>query len=158
MYVVSPFGRLLRHPYKIIKKIIVMESLLIPIFICVVLPVSIVLITSINKMYQEKKRSEIITKAIEANNCCDSEKIVEALRQPRKTERQIANSRLLTGCICTLIGIVLMICGLVCWMLGTPFESDPVEVPMMFGGIMLAIGISYLIVYFITVKQLAGNE
>ena len=46
-----------------------MTSVLVPIFICVVLPVSVVLIRAIMNMHTENKRSEVLLKAIEATNC-----------------------------------------------------------------------------------------
>lgn len=37
--------------------------------------------------------------------------------------------------------------------MGTEFAADTVTVPLMFGGASLAIGLSYLIVYLVTRKQ-----
>ena len=45
-----------------------MTSVLVPIFICVVLPVSVVLIRAIMNMHTENKRSEVLLKAIETTN------------------------------------------------------------------------------------------
>ena len=64
-----------------------MTSVLVPIFICVVLPVSVVLIRAIMNMHTENKRSEVLLKAIEANNCIDADKLAQALAKPRLTPR-----------------------------------------------------------------------
>ena len=38
--------------------------------------------------------------------------------------------------------------------MGTEFAADPVTVPLVFGGASLAVGLSYLVVYFVTRKQI----
>ncbi len=129
-----------------------MESL-VPIFICCILPLGIVVIYFINQMYVNKKRAEILVKAVE-NGSVDADKLAEALQKPRKTERQRFNNRLLCGCIFSLTGIVLLIVGLVMLCCGSPISSDQVSVPLMFGGIVLAVGLSFLIVCYVTRKQL----
>ncbi len=137
-----------------------MESVqvLVPIFVCVVLPVAIVLIVFLATINSDNKRAQVLIKAIEANNSIDADKLADALRKPKKSACEILNSRLLRGCIFSLIGLFLVIVGLVNCIAGTAFGSDPVTVPMVFGGISLAIGISYLIVYYVTRKQLNNGE
>lgn len=130
-----------------------MESTLVPIFICVVLPVAVVLINSLTRMNAENKRTQIIIKAIEANKDVDPDKLLESFRTPQKSAREILNGRLLRGCMYSLIGVALAIVGIVNLATGTEFRADPVTVPLVFGGIALAIGISYLIVYYVTRKQ-----
>jgi ABC-type Fe3+-siderophore transport system permease subunit len=130
---------------------------LVPIFVCVVLPIAIVLITSLAKINGENKRTQIIIKAIEANKDVDTDKLIESLKKPQKTAREILNLRLLRGCIFSLIGIALAIVGFVNSTTGTEFSADPVTVPFIFGGISLAIGISYLIVWKVTRKQIDSS-
>ncbi len=38
--------------------------------------------------------------------------------------------------------------------MGMEFQADTVTVPLIFGGTSLAIGLSYLVVYFVTRKQI----
>lgn len=135
-----------------------MPSTLVPIFCGCVLPIAIVLIISLRKMNGQNTRSKIIIKAIEANKDVDTDKLVEALKEPRKTQLEILNARLLRGCIYSLIGLGLMIIGIVNLATGTQFSDDSVTVPFIFGGISLAIGISYLIVYFVTRHQVIPSE
>lgn len=130
-----------------------MTATLIPIFICVVLPIAVVLITSFTKMNGENKRTQIIIKAIEANKDVDTDKLIESLKKPQKNAREILNGRLLRGCMYSLIGVALAIVGLVNLLTGSDFSADPVTVPFIFGGISLAIGVSYLIVWNVTRKQ-----
>lgn len=130
-----------------------MEDILVPIFICVVLPVSIVAIVFAAAMNNDNKRSKVLIKAIESNCGIDAEKLAESLQKPKKTAREILNLRLLRGCIFSFVGLALCIVGIVSFCTGTEFSSDPVSVPLVFGGASLAIGLSYLVVYFVTRKQ-----
>jgi hypothetical protein len=109
-------------------------------------------------MNGENKRAQIIIKAIEANKDVDTDKLIESLKKPQKTAREILNLRLLRGCIFSLIGIAFAIVGFVNSTTGTEFSADPVTVPLIFGGISLAIGISYLIVWKVTRKQIDSSE
>lgn len=129
----------------------------VPISICVVLPVAIVLIRAFTKINSENKRAEVIIKAIEADNSIDANDLAESLKKPRYSDREILNFRLLRGCIFTLVGLLLLLVGIINLLVGSDFSSDPVSVPMMFGGGSLAIGISYLIVYFVTRRQVVDS-
>lgn len=130
-----------------------MVDILVPIFVCVVLPVAIVGIYYWSQINAENKRAEILMKAIEANCGPDADKLAEALQKPRKTAREILNLHLLRGCMFTFVGLGLCIVGIVSACMGTEFASDPITVPLVFGGASLAIGLSYLVVYFVTRKQ-----
>lgn len=135
-----------------------MEDILVPIFICVVLPVAIVLIISLSSMHTENKRTQVLLKAIEADNSIDADKLAQALAKPKKTPRELLNLRLMRGCFFSLAGIGLCVVGLLAKINGEAFGSDPVSIPLMFGGLGLAMGISYLIVYFATRKQVNGEN
>lgn len=135
-----------------------MKTILIPIFCGCILPIAVVLISAISKVKSENERAKILIKAIEANKDVDTDKLIEALKKPRKTPLEILNSRLLTGCIFTLIGVSILIVGLVNLACGAGFSADSVSVPMLFGGISMAIGFSYLIVFFVTKKQVNTPE
>lgn len=135
-----------------------MEDFLVPIFVCAVMPISVVLIISLTKMNGENKRTQIIIKAIEANKDVDTDKLIESLRKPQKTAREILNRRLLLGCMFSLIGVTLAIVGIVNFATFSDFSADPVTVPFVFGGISLAVGVSYLIVWNVTRKELDSPE
>ena len=131
---------------------------LVPIFICVVLPVSIVAIVFAAAMNSDNKRAKVLIKAIEANNNIDADKLAAAFAKPRKTPLEILNKRLLRGCMFTFTGIALIIVALVSLAYGTEFANDSVTLPMIFGGALLAIGLSYLVVYFVTRKQVNNTR
>ncbi len=136
-----------------------MEDILVPIFICVVLPVAIVAIIYWERVNNDNKRTQVLIKAIEANNDIDADKLAEALAKPRKTAKEILNGRLLKGCIFTLIGVACEIFALVAYFSHDAYTSmDSIEVPGIIGGISLAIGISFLVVYFVTRKQISGTN
>lgn len=135
-----------------------MSEVLVPIFVCVVLPVAIVLIVFLASMNSDNKRAKIIIKAIEANNMIDADKLSEALQKPKKTARELLNARLLRGCIFSLVGLFLCIIGIANYCAGSDFSSDPVTVSLILGGASIAVGISYLIVYFVTRKQIENPE
>lgn len=131
-----------------------MTDILVPIFICVVLPVAIVAIVCAAAMNSDNKRAKVLMKAIESGCGIDADNLAAALQKPKKTAREILNLRLLRGCIFSFIGLVLCIVGIVSLCLGTEFSADPVTIPLVFGGASLAIGLSYLVVYFVTRKQI----
>lgn len=131
-----------------------MTAILVPIFICVVLPIGIMAIIVGAEINNDNQRSKVLIKAIESNCGIDADKLAEALQKPKKTAREILNLRLLRGCIFSFIGLALCIVGIVALCMGTEFSADPVTVPLIFGGASLAIGISYLVVYFVTRNQI----
>ena len=133
-------------------------DILVPISICVVLPVAIVLIIFMTAMNSDNKRAKVLIKAIEANNNIDADKLAAALAKPRKTPLEILNKRLLRGCMFTFTGIALIIVALVSLAYGTEFANDSVTLPMIFGGALLAIGLSYRVVYFVTRKQVNNTR
>ncbi len=132
-----------------------MSEILVPIFVCVVLPVAIVLIVFLTDMNKDKQRTKIIIKAIESGNI-DTDKLVEALgdrRKPRRTPGERLTRRLLRGCIFSLIGIVIIVTDLLGCFGEGGFMGEGIS-SMMLGGVSLAVGVSFLIVYFVTKKQL----
>jgi hypothetical protein len=135
-----------------------MTGILVPIFICVVLPVAIVLIVFLYNMNSDNKRAEVLIKAIEANKDIDTDKLAEAFSKPRRSPREILNLRLLRGSIFTLCGLGFVIFGLVGLANDFTIRMEPVMIPMICGASCLAVGISYLIVYFVTRKQLADED
>lgn len=114
-----------------------------------VLPVSIVAIIYWEKINSTNKRTQILLKAIEANNDINADKLAEALSKPRKSARELLSGRLLRGCIFTFVGVVCLLIDYV----GISVCIAPRGSLVVTGGVSLAIGISYLIVYFVTRKQ-----
>lgn len=123
---------------------------LVPIFICAGMPVCIVLIYFISVMKSEKHRAQVLVKALEVNPNIDVNELTKAFVKPRKTPEEIRNKRLLNACLFSLIGIMLIAIGIVALCSGSTLDDDSCSVPLLFGGISLAIGLSFLIVFFVT--------
>ena len=132
-----------------------MEDILLPIFICVVLPVTIVWLVSRSKQNETNKKAEIMLKAIEAGVPVDMEQFNTEKKAP-KTIKQDLLEKLSGACITTLMGIAFI--GLYFFNEygpGVPkgffFENTaPVA-----GGVLLAVGIGLFISYFAGKKMLA---
>lgn len=124
------------------------------IFICVVLPVAIVAIIYGAQINNDNKRTKIIIKALENNNPIDTDKLADALKKPRKTAREILNLRLLRACIFSFLGLAFCCLGIIIYKTeNISFSDEPVSVPLFLGGGLLAVGLSYLVVYLVTRKQ-----
>lgn len=119
-------------------------ALLVPLGVCVLLPIMLgwFYFSSVNN--KANRRAEVMTKAIEANVC--PEKLDNVFESLKKTAEEISQTRLLNGCIFTLLGISLLIMTLV-------FSDDGLQRLMYFlSSVCFSIGIGYLIVYFVTRK------
>lgn len=124
-------------------------EILIPICICVVLPIAIVLIVFLTKINSDNKRAQVLIKAIESNNSIDTDRLAEAMQSQKKSALETLNLRLLRGCIFTFLGIALWIINIV-----SPCVADRLEMPLnLLGAASIAIGISYLVTYFVTRQQ-----
>lgn len=130
-------------------------DILVPIAICVILPVLIVWIVFRAAVNKDNKNAEVLMKAIENHSTIDADKLVEAMGRPKKTDMQVLQLRLLRGCFFTFLGVA---AAIVCVILSycAP-ESHLQNVLMMLSGASLAIGIAYLVVYFVTRKNVGDN-
>lgn len=129
-----------------------MESTLVSIFICVVLPVAIVVIVFAARVNSDDHKAKVLIKAIESDKDINIQQLAESLQRPKRTPEELLNLRLLRGCIFSLIGIVFCIFAIFKACSGFPYYS--ISAPFAVGGLSLAVGLSYLIVYFITRKSL----
>lgn len=128
---------------------------LVQLGICVVMPVSIVWIVFSSISKSDSRQTEVIIKAIENNPDIDAERLIEAMRKPRKTYRQIQQTRLLCACLFTLLGIAAsIIAGILAYQVPTRYMHYPA---MVLAGIFLAIGIAYAVVYYVGNKS-AGED
>lgn len=130
-----------------------MEDILVPIFICVVLPVACTALVAWQRVNYDNKRAQILIKAIEANNGIDADKLAESLRKPKKSARQTLYNRLLWGCIFTFSSLAVAVFGIIMQCMK---EKEPAVTSVLIGGILLAIGLSNLIVYFVSRKTVSA--
>ena len=131
-----------------------MVEILVPIFCGCVLPIAIVFIISMRKKNSDDKRAQVMIKALESGEEVNADKLAEALGKPRQTPLEILNTRLLRGCIYSLVGLALVILYFV-W----PEEEVNAKLSLiLLGSIAMAIGIAYLIVYFMTRGQVHDEK
>ena len=131
-----------------------MEEILVPIAICVVLPVMIVWLINRTRQNETNRKTEIMLKAIESGATIDADffKAQQEQNAPKTLKEKLLN-RLTAGCVCTFIGIAAVV---VCFILEAKLGWDHVgDFMLTFGAISIAIGISFLLVFFVGKKMLA---
>ena len=135
-----------------------MEDLLVPILIplgiCVVLPVMVVWLIVRHKTNETNKRSEIVIAAIEKNSEVDVEEFFKKMTPSRKTRKEKLQQWLLCGSILTAAGLALLGLGLYLDYSGGA-NNDKLTGMFMFGIISFFVGVAVLIVYAICRKDLA---
>ena len=129
-------------------------GILVPLGICVVLPVLIVWLVTRTRQNETNKMTEIMLKAIESGATIDANFFKDAHKKQKSTKERLLN-RLIWGCATSILGVGLAILGIVQWVNwnGTT-SNDSFVVPLIFAGILLAIGIALFIGFFVGRKML----
>ncbi len=131
-------------------------GILVPLGICVVLPVLIVWLAMRAKINKDNSNKEIVLAAIEKNSDLDVEKIMEAMSKKQKKIKESLLEKLQGGLVCTFLGLALIIVG--------ALESSGrigANLPGSFdgtiygGAILFTIGLALLASFFIGRKMLA---
>lgn len=125
-----------------------LSEILVPIFICVVLPVMIVLIVGLVKRNETNRKAEIMLKAIEKGQSIDPELFKTGSK--KGSVKQDLLDKLNGACITSLMGLAFL---LLCLFKKTAFGFDSF-LPYA-AGAMLAVGIGLFISYFAGKKMLA---
>ena len=135
-----------------------MEDILIPIGICVVLPVMIVWLINRTRQNETNRKTEIMLKAIESGATIDPDffKAQQEQKGPRTIKERLLR-RLTGGCVFTLMGVAFALIGLVnrSMMADKHKSNDAFTMPCILGGIFFSIGVALLIVFFVGKKMLA---
>ena len=125
-------------------------ALLIPICICVVLPVMIVWLVTRARIKKNEQKMAVLVKAIENGVEVDPELLVSETESSRNTKMKLIK-KLTTGIVCSMIGIVLLVCPSL-----EAFEGlAGLEMLYIIGGVMVAIGVAYMVAFFVGRKYLA---
>lgn len=133
-----------------------MEDILIPISVCVVLPVMVVWLVNRTRQNEINRKADIMLKAIESGATIDANFF--KAQQENKSIKERLLKRLTGACIFTLTGLVFEVIGLFNWTnLTENMSNDSAVIPMIFGGLFLAIGISLFVVFFVGRKMLAKD-
>ena len=127
---------------------------LVPIAICVVLPIAIVWMTTRARIKRDNLRKEIILAAMEKNSDIDIEEMMKKLNRPKKLLKEKLIMRLLCGSMFVGFGILTYV-ALAVYMcifgqdtnmfIGLSFVAVP----------SLAVGIAFLINFFVGKNMLA---
>lgn len=135
-----------------------MEDILIPIGICVVLPVMIVWLINRTRQNETNRKTEIMLKAIEAGATIDAAffKIQQDQKGPRTIKERLLK-RLTGGCVFAFMGVAFAVIGFVnrSMMTEIHMSNDSFIIPCILGGVFFAIGIALLIGFFVGKKMLA---
>lgn len=123
-------------------------QLLVPIGVAVVLPIAIVAIVFRSALASERNRKEIVLAVLEKNPDIDVEQLMKNLKKSEKLIKEKLLARLERGCLCCLMGVAFM---LLYFFLGVLSEDLIVVV----GAALIAIGIAFLISYFVGRRMLA---
>ena len=132
-----------------------MEDFLVPIFICVVLPVAIVWLVARTKQNETNRKAEIMLKAIEAGTPVDLDQF-KSDAKVHKTIKQDLLEKLNGACITSFMGVAFLILGILRVVItdfGRSTFLNKFWLPA--GGVLLAVGIGLFVTYFVGKKMLA---
>ena len=106
------------------------------------------------KMNETNTRRQIVLAAIEKNKETDVEELLKKMAPKQKLLKEKLLTKLLWGCIISLLGVSVFACSL--W-LDWQGGADPEMLFLIYfcGGVLFAIGLAYLIYYFVGKKMLA---
>lgn len=130
---------------------------LVPIAICVVLPIAIVWMTTRTRIKRDNLRKEIILAAMEKNSDIDIEEMTKKLNRPRKLLKEKLIMRLLYGSIFGGFGILTYVALAVYMCIFRP-DKDMFAVFAVLSLLAvpsLAVGIAFLINFFVGKNMLA---
>lgn len=125
---------------------------IVAIFVCVVLPVSIVFIAMLAKRHEVNKKTEVMLKAIESGVAIDPAVFKNQHKQQTVKEKLLG--RLTGACVTSMLGVTFIVAGI---LLKNSSDLDFIFPLPVTGGILLAIGISLFIIYFVG-KQMMAKE
>ena len=134
-----------------------MEDVLVPILVPLItfsMPVLLCWVYYRNEMHTTSQRTEIVKEVIEKNPDLDVEALLQKMNPKQKLLKEKLLSRLLWGCITGFIGLGLLI-GSVFACYAGGWEGDEINFMWITGAISLAIGIAFMITYYVGRKMLA---
>ena len=118
--------------------------ILVPIFVCCVLPIAVVAIIFRSVSNSENQHARVMIEAINHSDKVDTDKLIESMKKQPMTPRRLLSLRILRGLIFFLVGLCFMIYYFV----------DPLDSSFLLVGLILAaVGIAYLVVYLATRKS-----
>lgn len=133
-----------------------LEETLVPIAICVILPISVVAIVLGWKRHEMNKRAEILLAAIEKNAELDVDEYLRKMSPNKKTIKERLIAKLLWGSVFVALGFAVLAYSF--WMdfVGGMLTRSLGE-GYMLGATLLLVGIAIILVFFISKKMLANE-
>ena len=133
----------------------------LPVIACgCILPIVFIWLETRRKINESRDRMQIITTAIEKHPDMDVEELMQKISPKKKSLKEKLLSKLLWGCITTILGIGLIGFGI--FLINTISKdtqkihmADDVQTAIGFGVVLLGIGIAFLINYGVGKKMLA---
>ena len=131
-----------------------MTDIIVPIFVCVVLPVFIVWLVTRARQHETDKKTEIMLKAIE--NGAEIDPQLFKTKQSTRSIKQELMDKFTGACVTSFMGIAFLTIGLL-------NRSNPgmfkglwfLETALSAGAIMLAIGAALFLSYLVSKRTLA---
>lgn len=123
-----------------------LEDILVSLGVVVALPVLIVSIIFRSVMAADRNRKEIILAALEKNPNLNVEDLVKRMNKSEKLIKEKLLAKLQRGCLCCLMGIALVLLYF--------FPSVQNEFLIIAGTALIAIGIAFLVGYFVGRRML----
>ena len=124
--------------------------------VCIALPLMVVWLTNKRKNHEIDKKTEILMALLEKKPELNPAEVLDKLdmsQEPgKKSPKEKLMEKLLSGCIYTLIGIVLFFTHL----FGFVFLGNKTN-GVVGGGVLAAVGIAFIIYYFASKKMLQGE-
>lgn len=131
-----------------------LQDILVPLGICVFLPLMVVWLGIRKKMHSDDMRKEIILAALEKNANIDIEELVKKMNKPEKLLKEKLLKKLQWGLVTAFIGVgAITIAGC----MGVRGGGSPKDIYLfgILGAALLAIGIAFVISYVVGKKMLA---
>ena len=119
-----------------------------------VLPIMVVWLIIRESMNKTNQRTQIVLAAIEKNPDMDIEELMKKISPKQKLLKEKLLSKLLWGSIIGLLGISFLVYGLLIDYRGGMNPDDLIRIYFA-GGILLAVGIAFLVNYRLSRKMLA---
>ena len=135
-----------------------MEDIILPIFMCVVMPVAIVWLVIRANQNETNKMAEIMLKAIEAGIPLDPDFFKTQTRTLQKSLKERQLGWLTAACILIALGLGSILVGAIIILINNwTYDTAPTAYSLLTfaGGLVLVIGIALLVVYFIRKRILA---
>ena len=128
--------------------------ILVPIACGCVLPIMLVWLGVRKEMADSKNRTQVILAAIEKNPDLDIEELMRKISPKKKLLKEKLLRKLLWGSIIGLLGISFLVYGLLIDYRGGMNSNDLIYVYFA-GGILLVVGIAFIVNYNMSKKMLA---